>query len=228
MSNMFSIFDPVVWNLGIGWISIIAPLWLLPFSRWASTRRSSQMLKSLARFLVKEINNLFSIWALKRQILIYTSIFLRIVVFNCAGLMPYVFTPSSHFSICVSIGLPLWLGHLLYSLLNSPLTPIRHLVPMGSPYILAPFIVIIELIRNIIRPLTLAIRLTANMVAGHLLLSLLASQFTFNSKFRQNLGLAVALRFLTILELGVALVQGYVFSILSCIYVNEVERPWLN
>ena len=73
--------------------------------------------------------------------------------------------------------------------------------------------------------MALAVRLTANIVAGHLLLSLLASQFTFKSRLSANLGLVIALRFLTILELGVALVQGYVFSILSCIYVNEVERP---
>ena len=101
-------------------------------------------------------------------------------------------------------------------------------MPLGSPYVLAPLMVLIELIRNIVRPLALAVRLTANMAAGHLLLSLLASQFAFNSKISQNLSLVIALIFLIILELGVALVQGYVFDILSCIFVTEVERPWLN
>ena len=228
MTNLFSIFDPVIFSFGLGWVSIIAPLWLLPISIWISSSRSSQTIKLLRKFLVTEMNNLFSIWSLKRQILIYTSIFLTIVIFNLIGLLPYVFTPSRHLSICVSIGLPLWVGHIFYRLAKSPLRRIRHLVPLGSPYVLAPLMVLIELIRNIVRPLALAVRLTANMAAGHLLLSLLASQFAFNSKISQNLSLVIALIFLIILELGVALVQGYVFAILSCIFVTEVERPWLN
>jgi F-type H+-transporting ATPase subunit a len=90
--------------------------------------------------------------------------------------MPYFFTPSSHPRFTLSIALPLWLGHIVFSIRSQPIYFFSHLVPLGTPGGLVPFIVVIELVRTLIRPLTLAIRLAANIVAGHLLLLLLRNQ----------------------------------------------------
>jgi F-type H+-transporting ATPase subunit a len=98
---------------------------------------------------------------------------------------------------------------------------------MGTPYILIPFIVLIESVRNVIRPLTLSVRLAANMVAGHLLLTLLSSQCTHVS-FGLIIPLLLALTLLAILESAVALIQAYVFSVLSTLYVAEVDSPKLT
>jgi F-type H+-transporting ATPase subunit a len=97
-----------------------------------------------------------------------------------------------------------------------------HLVPQGTPAVLIPFIVCIETIRNIIRPGTLAVRLAANIIAGHLLITLMGNT---------GPGLAITLvGFLLIgqiallmLESAVAIIQSYVFAVLRTLYSSEVN-----
>jgi F-type H+-transporting ATPase subunit a len=100
---------------------------------------------------------------------------------------------------------------------------LSHLVPLGTPSFLIPIIVIIETVRNIIRPITLSIRLAANMVAGHLLLTLLGSQGA-NVSIMIIIILMISLILLLILEVAVACIQSYVFTILSSLYLNELIR----
>lgn len=101
---------------------------------------------------------------------------------------------------------------------------LSHLVPSGTPSVLIPLIVIIELIRNFIRPITLSVRLAANMVAGHLLIRLVNGA---------SLTMATAPVILTsgvvliTLEVSVALIQGYVFSTLSVMYFSELNMAVL-
>merc|ERR1711982_260276 len=92
------------------------------------------------------------------------------------GLVPYVFTRSSHLVFRLALALPLWLGNILWSTIHQFNRIIAHLVPTGTPGVLMPAMVVIESVRMVIRPLTLAVRLAANIVAGHLLLSLMGSQ----------------------------------------------------
>jgi len=96
-----------------------------------------------------------------------------------------------------------------------------HLVPSGTPSFLMPVIVIIETIRNFIRPLTLAIRLAANIVAGHLLLTLLGSQGIILGK-ANLLFLICFLIILLFLEIAVACIQSYVFTVLRSLYLGEL------
>lgn len=96
-------------------------------------------------------------------------------------------------------------------------------MPIGTPSFLIPVIVIIETVSNVIRPATLAIRLAANIVAGHLLLTLLGSQGALLSSI-SLLCLFIALILLLILEVAVACIQSYVFTILSSLYLNELIR----
>lgn len=112
---------------------------------------------------------------------------------------------------------------MIFNSVNNPSSALAHLVPRGTPTILVPFIVLIELIRNIIRPLTLSIRLAANMVAGHLLLRLLSLPAP-SSRFLIVRCLGRALILLTFLELGVSFIQRYVFITLSSLYISEVNN----
>ena len=104
---------------------------------------------------------------------------------------------------------------------------LAHLVPLGTPSFLIPVIVIIETVRNIIRPITLSIRLAANIVAGHLLLTLLGSQGPRVSGVILII-LIISLILLLILEVAVACIQSYVFTILSSLYLNELIRNRFN
>jgi len=98
---------------------------------------------------------------------------------------------------------------------------LAHLVPQSTPGALMPFMVVIETIRNIIRPLTLAVRLMANMVAGHLLITLLGNQTTLTSGLI-FLSLILTQIILLTLESAVAIIQSYVFAVLSTLYAREI------
>merc|ERR1739847_141423 len=100
-------------------------------------------------------------------------------------------------------------------------------VPLGTPSFLIPIIVIIETVRRIIRPGTLSIRLAANIVVGHLLLTLLGSQGPSLSINIITI-LIVGLVLLLCLELAVACIQAYVFTILRSLYLNELRRVSFN
>ena len=123
--------------------------------------------------------------------------------------------------------MPLWLGRIILSIIYQYNNLLAHLVPVGTPRFLMPVIVIIETVRNIIRPLTLSIRLAANIVAGHLLLTLLGSQGPLLSLFNLSL-LMIGLFLLLLLEVAVACIQSYVFTILSSLYLNELIRNRFN
>jgi len=141
--------------------------------------------------------------------------------------MPYIFTRTSHLSITIVLALPIWLGTILYSIIFQYNSLLAHLVPLGTPRFLMPIIVIIETVRNIIRPITLSIRLAANMVAGHLLLTLLGSQGPIISIIILLI-LLIRLILLLILEVAVACIQSYVFTILRSLYLNELIRTNFN
>lgn len=97
-----------------------------------------------------------------------------------------------------------------------------HLVPQGTPFALMPFIVLIETIRNVIRPGTLAVRLAANIIAGHLLLTLLGGTGPSLSTFLVILLISAQI-LLLILESAVAIIQSYVFAVLRTLYTREIN-----
>merc|ERR1712108_69642 len=118
------------------------------------------------------------------------------------------------------------LGTMIVSIVFQYNRLLAHLVPLGTPSFLIPIIVIIETVRNIIRPITLSIRLAA-IVAGHLLLTLLGSQGP-NVTIIIIIILIIRLILLLILEVAVACIQSYVFTILSSLYLNELIRINFN
>jgi len=97
-------------------------------------------------------------------------------------------------------------------------------LPRGRPTLLAPILVLIEILRRVIRPLTLCVRLTANMIAGHLLLRLVASGLRA-SLFR--VVVVVGLGLLVTLELSVSIIQSYVFTSLTSLYLKEANTKMI-
>merc|ERR1712011_57892 len=155
---------------------------------------------------------------------ILNGLFFFILYSNFIGLFPYIFTSTSHLTITVRLILPLWLGYIILSVVKRTNFFLSPLVPNGTPYVLIPFMVIIELISRMIRPLTLSVRLAANMIAGHMLMSLVRSPiarirglFFFLTLF--------GLLLLIVLELAVSVIQSYVFSTLLSLYIIEVNSP---
>ena len=150
-------------------------------------------------------------------------VFLFILFNNFLGLFPYIFTASRTLILSLTLSLPYWVSLIINGWLNNTRNLLIHLIPRGTPPILIPFLVIIETIRNLIRPLTLAVRLTANIIAGHLLIVLLSSSFSVLPLLSYPL-LILSQIALTSLEAAVRIIQAYVFSILITLYTAESIR----
>lgn len=217
--NLFSIFDPSTryfWSFN--WLSIIIFFISFPPLFWLIPSRPQILILNVHKFLLKEFNPL--IHYSKSNFILFVRIFLFIIINNIYRLIPYIFTPTSHLRFCLSLSLRLWAGMILYGWANFCIHILSHLTPPGTPYPLMPLIVIIELVRLIIRPITLSIRLTANIIAGHLLL-LGSSGMLINLPSIILILLPSQLLLLT-LEVSVSLIQAYVFSILSILYSREI------
>nr|ATU07060.1 ATP synthase F0 subunit 6 [Neotrogla sp. 5 KY-2017] len=223
MMNLFSSFDPStsIFNLSLNWTSMMIPFIMIPLSFWNLPSRFNYLWKTILNKLHMEFKLLLGPSQHQGTTLIFTSLFSMIMFINLMGLFPHIFTSSSHLVFCLSFALPLWVSFMLFGWINNTKHMFAHLVPMNTPNILMPFMVCIETISNLIRPGTLAIRLTANMMAGHLLITLLG-----NSSAQASPSVLLMILFIQILllllETAVAIIQSYVFSILANLYSSEV------
>nr|WMY24083.1 ATP synthase F0 subunit 6 [Malagasitermes milloti] len=225
MSNLFSIFDPTteINNMSLNWTSTTIGLLLIPTSIWLVPSRNSMMVNLLMNKLHQEMKTILSKGnENKGNSFILTSLFLMILMNNFLGLFPYIFTSTSHLTLTLTLALPMWMSFMLFGWIKNTNHMFEHLVPQGTPTMLMPFMVIIETISNLIRPGTLAVRLTANMIAGHLLLTLLGNNGPSMSHTLLTM-LITAQILLLILEAAVAIIQSYVFAILSTLYSSEVN-----
>lgn len=218
ITNLFRIFDPSTSQaLSLNWLSILLIFLLLPYNFWIlQSRYICLWLQTISPILqeFKALTN-FSY----SNLLVFISLFTFILSRNFISLVPYIFTSSRHIRFCISLSLPLWTRIILFRIINYFNTLCTHLTPQGTPFFLMPFIVIIESISLIIRPFTLAVRLTANIIAGHLLLNLLRStELIIPSPLLPIL--IIPQFFLLILEHAVSIIQAYVFSILRTLYSN--------
>lgn len=221
--NLFSIFDPStnIFNLSLNWISTILGILFFPIIYWFMPSRISIFWNKIFLTLHSEFKTLLGINSFKGTTFIFISLFTLILFNNFLGLFPYIFTSTSHITITLSLALPLWLSFIFYGWINNSKHIFAHLVPQGTPAVLIPFIVLIETIRNVIRPGTLAVRLSANIIAGHLLLTLLGNTGNSLSTFIVSILIFTQL-LLLILESAVAIIQSYVFTILRTLYSREI------
>nr|AEP27536.1 ATP synthase F0 subunit 6 [Larinus turbinatus] len=223
MANLFSSFDPSTNSfLSLNWLSSFLMFFIMPPMYWLIPSRMNMLWIVLISFLHKEFKILIKQSNFNGSTIFFTSLFTFIMLNNFLGLFPYIFTSSSHMVFTLSLSLPLWLSFMIYGWLNLTTHMFAHLVPMGAPNLLLPFLVIVETISNVIRPGTLAIRLTANMIAGHLLMTLMGSSGPSLSLTLLNI-LIFSQIMLLILESAVAIIQAYVFSILTTLYSSEVN-----
>nr|QVM79300.1 ATP synthase F0 subunit 6 [Teledapalpus zolotichini] len=223
MMNLFSSFDPTTnFNLSMNWLSMMISILILPSMFWLIPSRLMILWINLIMILHKEFKILINNETMKGSTLIFISLFSLILFNNFLGLFPYIFTSTSHITLTLTLALPLWLSFMIYGWMNNTILMFSHLIPLGTPPILMPFMVCIESISNIIRPGTLAIRLSANMIAGHLLLTLLGNTGSSLSFLFLNILILTQILLLA-LEFAVSMIQSYVFSILSTLYSSEVN-----
>uniref|UniRef100_A0A8A4JJM3 ATP synthase subunit a n=2 Tax=Dermestes ater TaxID=1546019 RepID=A0A8A4JJM3_9COLE len=220
MTNLFSTFDPST-NFGsMNWMSTLIMFMLIPPFFWLIPSRFNMLWNKIIFTLHYEFKTL--IGKSSGSTMIFISLFSLILFNNFMGLFPYIFTSTSHLSMTLALALPLWLSFMLFGWINNTIHMFAHLVPQGTPPVLMPFMVCIETISNVIRPGTLAVRLSANMIAGHLLLTLLGNTGSMLSMIMINILIITQILLIT-LESAVAIIQSYVFAVLSTLYSSEVN-----
>nr|ALS46313.1 ATP synthase F0 subunit 6 [Glycera cf. oxycephala FS21] len=152
-----------------------------------------------------------------------TSLFIMIMMINFMGLLPYTFSFSSHLIFTLSLALPLWLSLIISSASYNPKTFTASLLPGGAPDWLNPFLVMIETISILVRPITLSVRLAANMSAGHIVLGLIgiyASSAMFISVLSTTTLISIQILYM-IFEMGICMIQAYIFCLLLTLYADD-------
>lgn len=152
------------------------------------------------------------------------SLFLFIASLNVLGLFPYIFSSTAHIIFTFGFSFTIIIAITIMGLLKFRLDFFSLFMPTGAPLALAPLLVIVETISHIFKAISLGVRLAANISAGHLLFAILASfgfQMIMNSYYMLSLFPILIMVFITILEIAVSLIQAYVFSLLTTIYLGD-------
>jgi len=199
--------------------------------RKESTRRSHTYRPKLRRYRIAAFKKL-QFWASDHPVYFTTPLFLFILFSNFIGMVPYSFALTSQLIVTFTLAVIAFVGLNYFAIRDYGWHFLELFLPSGVPIFLAPFVIGIEAISYIARVFSLGIRLFANIMAGHTLLKILAGfictgsakVLTLNFFFLPFLFVPILL-FCTIilLELAIAFLQAYVFTVLVCLYINDVH-----
>ena len=147
------------------------------------------------------------------------TLFMFVLLGNLLGMVPYSFTFTSHIVVTFAMAIMIFIGVTILGFARHGMHFFSFFAPPGTPVVMLPLLVPIEIISYLSRPISLSVRLFANMLAGHTLIKVIAG-------FIALLGVAGVLPFalvvaLTGLEILIAFLQAYVFAILTCLYIND-------
>lgn len=149
------------------------------------------------------------------------TLFMFVLFSNLLGMIPYSFTVTSHIIVTFALAIVIFLGVTLIAIIkHGPIKFLAFFLPKGTPWWMAPLMYFIELFAYLARPVSLSIRLAANMMAGHLLMKVVAGliiMFGFAAGWVPFLFLIGVTGF----EIFVAILQAYIFTVLTCVYLND-------
>jgi F-type H+-transporting ATPase subunit a len=150
---------------------------------------------------------------------IFTT-FMFVLTCNLLGMVPYGFTVTSHIAVTFAMASVIFIGVTLIAIIRHGTKFFSSFLPQGTPWWMAPLMIFIELFAYLARPISLSIRLAANMMAGHTMLKVLAG-FIFSLGFLLGWAPIALLIVLTGFEIFVAVLQAYIFTVLTCVYLNN-------
>nr|YP_010976046.1 ATP synthase F0 subunit 6 [Fundulus catenatus]WNX94366.1 ATP synthase F0 subunit 6 [Fundulus catenatus] len=215
--------SPTLFKISLITIALIFP-WLLHYvnpTRFSSERFlniKKVFASSLSKHIFLPIGTQGHKWAL-----LFVSLFVFLITLNTLGLLPYTFTPTTQFSLTLALAFPLWLATVIIALRLHLTRTMGHFVPRGAHAYLVPFLAMVETISFFMRPPALALRLMANLTAGHLMISLISSGALLLTSILPAAATLtlILLGLLTILEIMVAFIQAYVFVLLLSLYLSD-------
>nr|CAL18255.1 ATPase subunit 6 [Xenos vesparum] len=200
MMNLFSSFDPSTNLFSSNWV-----LTLFFISLWVNF----WMKKSPIMMIFNTMENFLKKMVFMNKVIF--SVFMMVFISNFYGQMPHIFPLSSHLSFTMSLALPLWLSSMIKSCKFMNLFFYK-MIPASTPTALMPLMSLIELLSLMIRPVTLSIRLMANLTSGHLMMNFISSM-----NLMMNLEIMMELTYL-LMEMFISLIQAYIFVLLISLY----------
>ncbi len=150
------------------------------------------------------------------------TVFVFVLVCNLLGMLPYAFTVTSHIAVTFALAGVIFIGITIIGFVNHGLHFLKLFLPHGTPLIMAPLMIVIEVFTYFIRPVSLSIRLAANMTAGHLVMKVIASLVIMAGLF--GIFPFIILLALVGFEFFVAGLQAYIFTILACVYLSDAIK----
>ena len=214
--SKFSFANLIVWVLGVIWIFWRIKLYFF------SGNRMKRFLSYLLNWHYDNVKS-YHLFKVKGSYIVISGAFFIILGRNIWGLFPYIFGVTTQMVLTFSMSFVIWLCIVFSRVEYSFLGFLSHLTPQGSPGYLAPILNLIELVRNIIRPLTLALRLSINITTGHVFIRLMGTRgriclFTFKPFWLFFIFLMMGY---LLFEVGICFIQGFVFRLLSVQYLGE-------
>nr|UFX54186.1 ATP synthase F0 subunit 6 [Cryptotis parvus] len=221
--NLFASFaTPTMMGLPIVILIILFPSIMFP----TPNRLINNRFVSLQQWLIQLTSKqMMTIHNQKGQT--WTLMLISLIMFigstNLLGLLPHSFTPTTQLSMNLGMAIPLWAGAVITGFRYKTKASLAHFLPQGTPLPLIPMLIIIETISLFIQPMALAVRLTANITAGHLLIHLIGGATLVLMSISPITAFItfIILVMLTILEFAVALIQAYVFTLLVSLYLHD-------
>lgn len=214
----------------VGAVIVITVLMVVGMSRAAMVPgRLQSLVEMLYEFVASTVRSSAGTEGMKFLPFVF-SIFMFVLILNLFGMIPYFFTVTSHIIVTFALAAIVILTVILYGFMRHGLHFLKLFAPSGVPMWLMPLLVAVEVVSFVSRPISLSVRLFANMLAGHIMLKLFAA-FAVIGLTAGGIGYVVGpLAFsmgvaLNALEFLVAGLQAYVFAILTCVYLNDALHP---
>nr|AHG06440.1 ATP synthase F0 subunit 6 [Nemertopsis sp. WYS-2013] len=225
LSDIFSSFDEQNGNLVFFFVWFFSFFFLYLFFNffWLGFSRFISFFYLVVDYIWGQVSN--SLGGLLRGFGFFVSFFfLFLIICNFLGLVPYVFSVTSHLVITFSLAVVVWFSLLISSFFWSSSGFLSHFLPVVAPFVLNPFLVLVETVSVSVRPITLSVRLAANMGAGHIVIGLVGTYLSgslLGFDFVSGFFLFFVEVFYFVFEIGICIVQGYIFSLLLVLYSDE-------
>lgn len=203
---------------------LLGMVFVLPLSQSSFMSNSYHALNYFYTFVINMFLNQLNSLRAKKLFHYFFACFVFVLFANFLGIFPYSFTITSHFIQTLGLSFSTFLGIFFMGFVNFGSKFLQFFVPKNVPAALVPFLTVLEITSYIIRPFSLAIRLFANMLAGHILMHILVSFnfFLFKTKlFPLYLITFMVLFLIFLLEFSIVFIQAYVFLTLLLIYLND-------
>nr|YP_010564810.1 ATP synthase F0 subunit 6 [Pentapycnon charcoti]UZA61213.1 ATP synthase F0 subunit 6 [Pentapycnon charcoti] len=222
MTNLFSIFNPTStsFQMNMNWVSMFIILTILMKNFWSKESRITKMIYYMKNKINLDYKKMSKA---KIPMIMLMSLMFFILINNTFGLLPYIFTSTTHLVVTMFMSMIMWISINMIMWTKNLKKTMSHMIPENTPMVLSPFMVIIELISSVIRPITLSVRLTANMMAGHMIINLISSMCEKMTDMKMIIMTMMVQSMIMLLEIMVALIQAYVFTTLTLLYINETN-----